>query len=209
MTAKKALATARAPQQSRSRKTHDKILKATIRYLIKLGYAEISMQRIAEEADVSKGSVLQRFPTRTALIVSATEFCVVDLKKQASAKLTEEIRNGVLRDRIRYLVATLWKYAQKPAYSVIHQVWGAARTDKKLASALLPLSTNEVRRKDLERILPDCVDHPSMIYAHEVIISTVEALAFETGLRRDQQYHENVIEFLVDMAERELLLERK
>lgn len=62
----------KAPRQDRSRRTVDRILDAATRIFDEQGYTGTSTNDIADEADVSIGSLYQYFPNKDAILVELT-----------------------------------------------------------------------------------------------------------------------------------------
>lgn len=62
----------KAPRQDRSRRTVDRILDAAARIFDEQGYSGATTNDIADEADVSIGSLYQYFPNKDAILVELT-----------------------------------------------------------------------------------------------------------------------------------------
>src|SRR5262245_20308837 len=75
------------PVQDRSRRTVDAILDAAARLFVEHGYSATTTNHVADEADVSIGSLYQYFPSKDALVVA------LDLRHldHAEARLREEL----------------------------------------------------------------------------------------------------------------------
>jgi AcrR family transcriptional regulator len=63
----------KSPSQERSRRTVDRILDAATRIFHEQGYTDATTNDIADEADVSVGSLYQYFPNKDALLVALTQ----------------------------------------------------------------------------------------------------------------------------------------
>lgn len=61
------------PKQRRAQALVDAVLEAGSRILAERGYEKLSMQRVAELAGVSPGSLYQYFPSRSALVAAIVE----------------------------------------------------------------------------------------------------------------------------------------
>lgn len=73
------------PRQERSRRTVERILDAAARIFHEQGYAGATTNDIADEADVSVGSLYQYFPNKDALLVALTKRHI----ESAAAGLTD------------------------------------------------------------------------------------------------------------------------
>jgi len=62
----------KTPRQERSRRTVERILDASARIFHEQGYSAATTNDIADEADVSVGSLYQYFPNKDALLVALT-----------------------------------------------------------------------------------------------------------------------------------------
>ena len=87
----------------RTARTRDAVLDATLAELVASGYAQTSVEAIAQRADVHKTTVYRRWGTKDALIADALE--------QAAAARTEVVDSGDIdadmRTLARAVVATL------------------------------------------------------------------------------------------------------
>ncbi len=94
------------PVQARSKEMRDRILTATAQVLAERGYAGLSTNRVAAEAEVSVGSLYRYFEDRTDLMEHlrrrVTETVVADLTEAMVAAVRLEAFAGV-----RHVVSTL------------------------------------------------------------------------------------------------------
>jgi AcrR family transcriptional regulator len=65
------------PQQERSRRMRDRILEASIRVLRSDGPLAFTTTRVADEADISVGSLYQYFPNKQSLVVALHDDAVL------------------------------------------------------------------------------------------------------------------------------------
>ena len=61
------------PRQARAQALVEAVIEAGSRILVDVGYERLSMQRVAEVAGVSPGSLYQYFPSREALVAAIVE----------------------------------------------------------------------------------------------------------------------------------------
>ena len=87
----KKLVWVRAPQQTRSQKTLDRILDASERLLAKKTFEEISVSEIVKKARSSIGSFYARFPDKDTLLLVLQERFYVESRLTAEATLKPEL----------------------------------------------------------------------------------------------------------------------
>ncbi|MGW4497010.1 TetR/AcrR family transcriptional regulator [Micromonospora sp. NPDC004336] len=129
-------ASTRVPQQERSRATQARLLEATVECLVEHGWAGTTTTVVAARAGVSRGAQLHHYPTKAALVTAAvthlTERRAEELRTEAEA-----LPPGPQRlDRVIDLLATSFT---GPLFVAALELWVAARTDRELREALLPL----------------------------------------------------------------------
>jgi AcrR family transcriptional regulator len=103
--AKTRTAPRKAPRQSRSQATVDALVEAGARALALEGYERANVNRIAELAGVSVGSLYQYFPSKEALVTAVSrrhsarmiEVFQKDILSLAFVPLHEAVRGVVLR----------------------------------------------------------------------------------------------------------------
>jgi AcrR family transcriptional regulator len=72
---------------------HRAIFKATLDELTEVGYAELSMERVAERARTGKASLYRRWPNRAELVVDAIRHTLAD---HAELPDTGDLREDIL-----------------------------------------------------------------------------------------------------------------
>lgn len=75
----------KVPKQARSKQLVERILDACAAILVADGYDGVSTPRIADEADVSPGSLYQYFPSKDAIVAMTVERMINDLGAQLLA----------------------------------------------------------------------------------------------------------------------------
>ncbi|MDB5672437.1 MAG: TetR family transcriptional regulator [Alphaproteobacteria bacterium] len=120
-------------QSVKSAQTRAKLIEATIRCIVKLGYAKTTTPQVAAEAGLSRGAMLHHFQDRSALIKAAiVELHEKRLRAFRRAADTETHDTATL-------VRIYWKQVQKPAFVAFHELALAARSNPGLARILQPL----------------------------------------------------------------------
>jgi len=132
----------RVPQQERSRATQARILDAAVRVLTESGYEGFTTAVVSQRAEVSKGALFKHFPTRETLLVATVRHLFEGQRGNfANALMSLEGQNA--RERVRAAIRALWDLLRDPEYLAVLQVYSAARTNAKLASALGPIAEEE------------------------------------------------------------------
>jgi AcrR family transcriptional regulator len=123
-------------QQVRSRATQARLLDATVDSLVELGWSGTTTTAVAQRAGVSRGAQLHHYPTKAALVMAAVEH----LTQRRAGELRAEadaLPDGPQRlDRVLDLLAASFT---GPLFVAALELWVAARTDRELRDALVPL----------------------------------------------------------------------
>jgi AcrR family transcriptional regulator len=120
-------------QAAKSAQTRLRVINATIRCIVKFGYANITTPKIAAEAKLSRGAMRHHFKNSATLIKAA----VVELheRRLRAFRRTSETQSH----DPSIMVKAYWDQLQKPTFIAFHEFALAARTSKKLAHILEPL----------------------------------------------------------------------
>lgn len=134
----------RIRQTPKSIATHQRIIDATVRCFLELGYHRTTTSEIAKQAKVTRGAVQYYFPT-TPEVLRAT----VDHIIQRFLEDFVQSASIVPHDGAAGLdggIDALWKAAHHPLWTVWKELDAAARTDVELASILTPAKQDFARR---------------------------------------------------------------
>lgn len=121
--------TRRGPHAARSAAMRRKLIEAAIVCLDKYGYGKTTLQKITDEAGVSRGAFLHHFPTRCDLITAVAEDAAVQQNEYVRALLSKYKPGVELFDAITE--ATWQALLQPPAIALIEIMMGA-RSDPEL-----------------------------------------------------------------------------
>ncbi|WP_231568197.1 TetR/AcrR family transcriptional regulator [Novosphingobium malaysiense] len=156
------------------------MIDATVRCLVKYGYANTTTPRVAEEAGLSRGAMMHHFENGAALI-KATVKELHEKRLRAFRRAAEKPEHDV-----DTLVETYWAQVQKPAFIAFHELAVAARTDKDLAEILHPLQ-EEFRERfnaQAETLFPEWASVPEQFDLAMNLSQTIlegMAIGIETG----------------------------
>ncbi len=121
---------------TRGEQTRQQIIAASIVCLNRLGYAGTSVENVMDEARLSRGSVLNQFPNRIALMAGVIEASLDSLMMETNRRAN---RIADPQARLRGIVDVFWESQKLPAATVVTEVLLAARWDEALATALRPV----------------------------------------------------------------------
>jgi len=127
------------PQQPRSRQTRQRILDAAAELLTASGYEGFTTGVLSEQAGVSKGALFKHFPARETLVVATVEH-IFERQRARFASAHDGIDGTSVREGVRAALHALLSVLREPEYLAVLQVYGAARTNPRLASALRPIT---------------------------------------------------------------------
>ena len=94
----------KSPSQERSRRTVDRILDAATRIFHEQGYTGATTNDIADEADISVGSLYQYFPNKDALLVALTQRHIATTTTDLTNLLLDLPRDSDLETTFRSVV---------------------------------------------------------------------------------------------------------
>lgn len=167
-------------QAAKAAQTRARLIEATVRCLVKYGYANTTTPKVAEEAGLSRGAMMHHFENGTALIKAAiAELHEKRLRafRRAADKPVHEVTD---------LVETYWRQLQKPAFIAFHELAVAARTDADLASILKPLQDefSEKFNAQAEQLFPEWASSPENFALAMTLSQTIlegMAISLQTG----------------------------
>jgi AcrR family transcriptional regulator len=140
----------RMPQQERSRATQARLLEATVDCLVDHGWSGTTTTVVAARAGVSRGAQLHHYPTKAALVMAAVEH-LAELRATELRAEAATLPPGPRRlDRVIDMLASAFT---GPLFVAALEVWVAARTDRTLRAALVPLEARVGR--EMHRLTVD------------------------------------------------------
>ena len=117
----------------RGEETRKALIEACIDCLNARGYAGTSIEAVMSKSGISRGSVLNQFPTRLDLMTATIEAAMRDMMADTNARFAQ-IADPV--ERLRRLCDVYWDAQRLPASVAVTEVLLAARWDTDLARTL-------------------------------------------------------------------------
>ncbi|USG60746.1 TetR/AcrR family transcriptional regulator [Sneathiella marina] len=117
-------------QQAKSQRARRSLCEATVACLVRDGYAETSLNRVAALANLSKGALQHHFSTKEDLMVATANFL---LQRPFE---TPEHAGEVPHSVADYIKLTWHKLVNTEGYRALLEILVAARTDRMLQTRL-------------------------------------------------------------------------
>src|SRR3546814_19848731 len=117
----------RPPQQERSRRTHARLLEATLKTLAEHGLDGATIPRIARVADVSPATVYRRFVDKQALLRAACLHMLERSNRANREHLGEKLGQGPLARAARGLIGLM--FMQNHQHTKLIQAMENLRSD--------------------------------------------------------------------------------
>lgn len=169
-------------QQQRRDSTRGKLLDATIRSLLDVGYAATTTRRVAELAGVSAGAQTHHFPHRVDLVGAAVERLAE--QRIAAVKATDLPEERAAQARA--LLDLLWADFSSDLFAIFVKLWVAAANDPDLYARLVPVERG-MTREIAAAIPPDLRAQATLTLA--TMRGMALTLAYEpTGRRRQDAW---------------------
>jgi AcrR family transcriptional regulator len=171
MPAREPTAPKRRTQRERREGTIRRLLDAATETLIEVGYAEASVQRICERAELSQGALFRHFATREALMVAVGE----DVGAQLLARYKKKFV-GLRRHDVAGAMRLLRDMCRSRINQALYELMIAARTRPALKKALDPLARRY--HADIVRLARELMpDQAAMLgESFEVLLATILAM---------------------------------
>lgn len=172
----------RTRQKQKSADMRSTICEATIECLSELGYAETSINRVIEQAGVSKGALQHHFPSKEDLMADTAQF----LLERPLRLTTTPAAGETSRDIRRELVGVWKKMMNTPAYSALLEILIAARTDALLQNRIAPGLDASIQHIDSH--FADKYGELNPTEAQELKLLMCANRCFMRGLLIEEQY---------------------
>lgn len=128
----------RRTQEQRSAETRKALVEAAIRAIYRLGYGGATTAVIAEEAGISRGSIIFHFSTRAELMAEVLRAVYLQEREDYDRLEREANLGGHAEDWIEMC----WRVLSKPSGLAFLEIQMAARSDPELAEKVASVSSN-------------------------------------------------------------------
>jgi AcrR family transcriptional regulator len=128
----------RRTQEQRSADTRKALVEGAIRAISRLGYGGATTAAIAEEAGISRGSIIFHFSTRAELMAEVLR----TIYEQERRDYDELEREAKLGGHLEDWVDMCWQVLSKPTGLAFLEIQMAARSDPELAEKVASVSVS-------------------------------------------------------------------
>ncbi len=187
-------------QAQKSAQTRKALIEATIRCIIKYGYADTTTPRVAAEAGLSRGAMLHHFDNGPALIRAAIAY-LHEKRLRAFKRSAAALPAG---DHHRMALRTYWQQVTHPMSIAFYELAIAARTDTALAEILLPAQQEFQQQWDALAVdlFPEWQkDRRTFVLALALCQNTLEGMAIN---RMSKNLTDDMVEQLLNYLEDQL-----
>ena len=189
--------TTRRRRNRQGEATRALLLESAITCLHEKGYAATSVDAVMSVAGVSRGSVLNQFPTRLDLMIAAAEGAMRAMMAHSAERLGE-IDDPEARLRAMFDVA--WEAQGKKEGTAMTEILLASRWDTDLAAGLRPIA--EVIEQEIDRIALEngraagVSDLEDFRLQHRILILSLRGITIETSYDADREIMRHALESL-------------
>lgn len=197
-------------QAEKSEIMRQAIMEASMNCFIKYGYSNTTIEKIAGEANVSRGALSHHFSSRDDVIKAAILYVTAKRAKEGEdyiRKLQEKNSNQIVsRESISETLEALWEYFHIPSFSALLELLMAARGNPELEVILSP-ALEELDRRTKEAILEAFpawlgLDETRQVVT-DLIFYTLQGLALGKATKNVEPRVQN----LLDLITREVVRE--
>jgi AcrR family transcriptional regulator len=196
-------ATARVPQEERTRAMRARLLDATVELLVERGFAGTTTTLVSERAGVSRGAQLHHFPTKNDLVLAAVEHLTRVRGEELAAAA---VGLPVGSNRTSAVLGMLADHFTSPVFTAALELWVAARTDPELLAAVDPLEQRvgrETHRLTVELLGAD-ESVPGVRELVQATLDLVRGLGLASTISDDTKRRERILDRWAEVLEEAL-----
>ena len=148
--------TSRTWQQTKSEQTRTAVLDAALLCFYTLGFNQTTTEKVAKQANVSRGAMLDHFPQRSDLI-QASVWHLHRKRLEAFEETLSSVNEDSEYTLVEEGIDAFWQQLQSPLFAIYCELLVAARTDEELRATMAPAVKDfqKAWRVKSERIFPD------------------------------------------------------
>lgn len=160
------------------------------------GYNAATTAAIADEAGVSRGSIIYHFSTRAQLMSEVISF----VYEQERHHYEEVARKGFDMSRMEDWPELLWQVLSRPSGMAVFEILQASRSDPELAAMVIP-TQERVEQASVEAIMrwiPGDLKQTRVMV--RLFVWTIRGLAMSSVLSRDPGETEQAVRLFREMV---------
>jgi AcrR family transcriptional regulator len=187
-------ATARVPQEERTRAMRARLMDATVELLVERGFGGTTTMLVSERAGVSRGAQLHHFPTKNDLVVAAVQHLTEVRGAELAAAAGGLPRGGAKRTRA--VLQMLADHFTAPVFTAALELWVAARTDPALLAEVAPLEQRigrETHRMTVELLGAD-ESRPGVRELVQATLDLVRGLGLANTITDDARRRNRILD---------------
>jgi AcrR family transcriptional regulator len=174
-------------QKTKSEQTKTAILNAALDCFLAIGFNNTTTEKIAKQANVSRGAMLHHFPQRSDLIQASVRHLHrkrLEAFEDTLSKLNENADFTLVGEGID----AFWDQLQSPLFAVYCELLVASRTDAELKGTLEPAIRDfqTAWREKSEGIFPDLAQSEHYGLATALTRYLLEGIAFNAQVSDGQ-----------------------
>ena len=174
-------------QKTKSEQTKTAILNAALDCFLAIGFNNTTTEKIAKQANVSRGAMLHHFPQRSDLIQASVRHLHrkrLEAFEDTLSKLNENADFTLVGEGID----AFWDQLQSPLFAVYCELLVASRTDAELKGTLEPAIRDfqTAWREKSEGIFPDLAQSEQYGLATALTRYLLEGIAFNAQVVEGQ-----------------------
>nr|WP_269748182.1 TetR/AcrR family transcriptional regulator [Alteripontixanthobacter muriae] len=188
----------RRTQAERTEETKAALIEAAVTVLHQQGYNAATTAVIADEAGVSRGSIIYHFSTRAQLMSEVITF-VYEKERHHYQELARE---GVDLTRLEAWPSILWEVFSQPSGMAVIEVLQASRSDPELAALVIP-TQKSVEQASVDAIMgwiPGDAAHTKATV--RLFVWAIRGLALSSVLSPDKAETEDAVSIFQRLIER-------
>lgn len=187
---------ARRTQTERTEETRAALIEAAIIVLHRQGYNAATTATIADEAGVSRGSIIYHFGTRAQLMSDVITF-VFEKEQQQYEALQQQ---GFDLSKPEDWPEMLWRVFSQPSGLAVVEILQASRSDPELAELVIP-TQERVEQLSIETLLERFPGNEKQLRTRvRLFVWAIRGLELSRVLSRDPSETEEAVRLFREMV---------